>query len=413
MSMLFLLIVLSSFDNLNKDTDDITPNKFEGTDTERIQSAIDSAKGTTNKIVIPSRNSNGSNKWMLDSAILLPGNMTVILENCTIQLSDQCRDNMFRSNNVGIGIHDPTWNHDIGIIGIGEVVLKGANNPRATGDGGRRLVRSPEEAEDWRVSYGSDAGKEGVKQTGDWRNIMILMAYVNGFRLKNVKIENSHAWAVSHERVRNADISDIRFNNPREIKVNGKSVHTSNKDGINLRHGCKNFRIDNISGNTGDDFIAMSILGLHDENHSAGSLQSTMVTSKRWRGPEDNTEKITITNINCQYPTWRAVTFRANDSARIQNIYIEGLIYDGPHNPILIGGSNYGKPSLPGRINNIKVMNVMGNGDSLIHITEAIADCYFMNGMYYGHGENIITYNIDKEKTQNIITKNMVHVPSP
>ena len=60
--------------------------------------------------------------------------MTVILENCIIQLSDQCRDNMFRSNNVGTGITDPKWNYNISIIGTGDVVLKGADNPRATGD---------------------------------------------------------------------------------------------------------------------------------------------------------------------------------------------------------------------------------------------------------------------------------------
>jgi hypothetical protein len=400
---------MSSFGNQKEDIGHITPNQFDGTDTERIQSAVDSAKGTTNKIVIPSRNSNGTNKWMLDSAILLPDNMTVILENCTIQLSDQCRDNMFRSNNVGIGIQDPKWNHNIGIVGIGDVVLKGADNPRATGDGGRRLVRSPEEADDWRVSYGSDAGKEGVKQTGDWRNIMILMAYVDGFKLQNVKIENSHAWAVSHERVKNADISDIRFNNPRGIEVDGKYVHTSNKDGINLRHGCKNFCINNISGKTGDDFIALTILGLYSEIREGGNLESTMVTTKKWRGPEDAIEQISITNINCHSPT-RGVAIRAIDSARIQNVSINGLIWKGDHNAILMGGSNYGKPSLPGKINNIRAMNIMGNGNSLIHITERVADCYFMNGMYYGEGEDIITYEIDKDKTQHIISKNMMNL---
>ncbi|MCK5281143.1 MAG: hypothetical protein KAK04_21460, partial [Cyclobacteriaceae bacterium] len=176
--------------------ENITPNQFEGSDIQRIQSAIDAAKGTTNKVIIPSRNFNGTNLWLLDSAILLPANMTVLLDNCTLQLSDQCRDNMFRSDNVGIGITNPEWNENISIIGIGEVILKGANNPRSTGDGGRTLILNPDDAKgNWRVSYGSDAGKEGKKQKGDWRNIMILMAYVDGFKMKNINIENSHAWA--------------------------------------------------------------------------------------------------------------------------------------------------------------------------------------------------------------------------
>ena len=401
-SFLILSILISdscSVQNIKKNAGRIiTPNQFKGSDIQRIQSAVDAAKGTTNQVVIPSCNSNGTNIWLIDSAILIPGNMTIILENATVQLSDSCRDNMFRSDNVGIGITDPRWNHNISIIGIGNVTLKGASNPRATGDSGKALGKR---------SYGSDAGKSGRKQTGDWRNIMILMAYVDGFTLKNVNIENSHAWAVSFERTINADISGIRFYNPGEIDVNGKKVVTLNKDGIDLRHGCKNFRIDNIAGLTSDDFIALSILGLGSTNRESGNLNSTMVTSTKWRGPEDDTEQIFISNITCQAYT-RAVAIRANDSASIKNVYIDGIIWNGRYNAILAGGKGYGKPALPGNINNIHAMNIMGNGVSLIQIEEAIADCTFLNGIYTGGGDQIITYNIEKEKLNNVILKNLI-----
>ena len=389
----------------------INPNQFEGNDIQRIQFAIDAAKGSTRKVIIPSGNSNGTNLWLLDSAILLPSNISVILDNCTIQLSDQCRDNMFRSDNVGIGIANPVWNENISIIGIGNVILKGANNPRSTGDGARTLIINPDDAKgNWRVSYGSDAGKEERKQKGDWRNIMILMAYVDGFIMKNINIENSHAWAVSFERTINADISDININNPEEIIINGKKVKVSNKDGINLRHGCKNFRINNISGRTGDDFIALSSLDTGTDVHEAGSLNSTMVTSRKWRGTEDDTEQVIITNISCQ-TKYRGVAIRASDSAGIHNVYINGLIareWDGFTNSILIGGKGYGKLSLPGKINNIYVMNIIGNGRSLILIEAPIANCYFVNGIYNGTGNQIITYNIDETKTTNIVSQNLI-----
>jgi len=87
----------------------ITPNQFKGSDIQRIRAAVRAAEGTTHTVTIPARNANGSNLWLLDSAVLLPGNMTMILENCTLQLSDQCRDNMFRSANVGAGIRHPGW----------------------------------------------------------------------------------------------------------------------------------------------------------------------------------------------------------------------------------------------------------------------------------------------------------------
>ena len=393
--------------------ENITPNQFEGSDIQRIQSAIDAAKGTTNKVIIPSRNFNGTNLWLLDSAILLPANMTVLLDNCTLQLSDQCRDNMFRSDNVGIGITNPEWNENISIIGIGEVILKGANNPRSTGDGGRTLILNPDDAKgNWRVSYGSDAGKEGKKQKGDWRNIMILMAYVDGFKMKNINIENSHAWAVSFERTRNADISDIRINNPEEIEINGKKVKVSNKDGIDLRQGCKNFRIDNISGRSGDDFIALSSLNTGSDvyDNDNGNLNSTMVTTRKWRGPEDDTEQVVITNISCQ-TKYRGVAIRASDSASIHNAYINGLItrdWEGHHNSILIGGRGYGKPSQPGKINNIYAMNIIGDGRSLILIEAPIANCYFMDGIFKGDGNQIISYKIDKSETTNIISQNLI-----
>lgn len=393
----------------------INPNQFEGTDSQRIQRAIDEASGTTNKVFIPSNNSNGTNIWLLDSAILLPSNMTVILENCTLQLSDKSRDNMFRSNNVGTGITDPVWNKNISIIGTGDVYLKGANNPRSTGDSHRTLTLVPDEekkAGNWRVSYGSDAGKEGMKQKGDWRNIMILMAYVDGFKLQHVNIENAHAWATSFERTINAEISNIRFNCPETQLINGKGVFVANRDGIDLRHGCKNFRIDNVSGKTGDDLIALSTLGIYSENQEGGSINSIMISSRTFRGPEDDTEQIYITNIVSKSAT-RAVAIRANDVASINNVYINGLISEGGYNTMLVGGKGYGDDSQPGKINNIHAMNITGDAQSLIQIEEAIADCSFTNGIYKGDGDQIILYKkINPSETSNVVSNNLIKVQS-
>lgn len=314
---------------------------------------------------------------------------------------------MFRSDNVGEGITDPVWNKDISIIGIGDVFLRGANNPRATGDGARTLVLDNQKG---RVSYGSDAGKEGIKQKGDWRNIMILMGYVDGFKLKNVTIENAHAWAVSFERTVNAELSDIHFDCPEFQDVNGKEVFVANRDGVDLRHGCKNFRMNNLSGRTGDDFIALSILGLGADNQEGGTLNSTMVTSRKWRGPEDDTERIFVTNITCESST-RAIAIRANDVAGINHVYINGLMSEGGYNAMLVGGKGYGKDSQPGKINHIHVMNIIGEGlQSLIQIEEAIADCSFMNAIYIGRGDQLITYKIDPYKTTNVITQNLTKV---
>lgn len=242
---------------------------------------------------------------------------------------------------------------------------------------------------------------------------MILMAYVDGFKMRNINIENSHGWTVSFERTRNADISDIRINNPEEIEVKGKKVMVSNKDGINLRHGCKNFRIDNISGRTADDFIALSSLDTGTGANDNGNINSSMVTTRKWRGTEDDTEQVVITDISCQ-TKYRGVAIRASDSASIHNVYINGLItreWNGITNSILIGGKGYGKLSIPGKINHIYAMNFTGEGKSLILIEAPIADCYFTNGIYKGIGDQIVTYNIDKAETRNIIFQNLIKAP--
>lgn len=392
-----------------------SPNDFKGSDTERIQAAINAAKGTSGKVIIPAENANGTYLWEIDHAILLPSDMTVILDNCTLRLSDNSRDNLFRSDNVGKGVSQPTWNRNIRIIGMGEVKLQGALNPRSTGDSFRQLTLDTEQAKkagNWRTSYGSDAGKANRKQTGDWRNILILMAYVDGFTLTNVSIENTHSWAVSFERTLHAELTQIRIDNREELKINDRKVQVANKDGINLRQGCKFFRIDNISGYTGDDFIALSNLGSGPESPtSSGDSTSFMVTAPTWFGPEDDIEQVHISNIHCSN-RYRAVAIRATDEAGIHHIFINSLLFqavDGMYEAILLGGSGYGKPSLPGKINHIYAMNIKGNGKCLMRIESPVHHCGLINAIYEGEGDSPLLYTIDKAQVQYLELLNVVH----
>lgn len=387
----------------------ITPNQFEGSDSYRINKAIEAAKKTTNRIVIPNENANGTNIWMIDSAILLPSGMTVILDNAILKLSDRCRDNMFRSDNVGVGITNPQWNQDIRIIGVGEVFLQGANNPRATGDANGPLSTNPQA--NTSESYGSDAADKSLKQTSDWRSIMILMGYVDGFKLENVNIENAHSWAISFERSKNVFISDVSIISPEFMEVNGDLVKVDNRDGINLRQGCKNFHIENVRGVTGDDFIAMTSLDYPDY-YACGDVNSHQVTPMKWNGPEDDIENIYINDINC-LSQYRGVALRVSDEARIQNIYINGLYYKanpdrGRHNALLVGGNWLGKSAKPGHINNVHASNIIGEGDELILVESAIYNCSFKNSVFLGPGDAIVRYNkIDWESCENVLELNL------
>ena len=85
----------------------INVNDFNGiNDSEIINKAIEN-RGPDGIVIIPPRSwkfEPERDYWLLDSAILLPANTTVVLQNCAIKLSDACRDNFFRSANSGLGI---------------------------------------------------------------------------------------------------------------------------------------------------------------------------------------------------------------------------------------------------------------------------------------------------------------------
>ena len=240
------------------------PNDYQGTDSERIAAAVADAKDRGGVVRIPPRVPDevaDRNYWLLDSAILLPSHTTLILDSCALKLSDACRDNFIRSANCGAGIEKVAPCEDIHIIGDGDVKLIGADHPRATGDSGKKLGER---------TYGTDAGKEGESQTGDWRNIGILLANVDRFTIKNISMINAHAWSVSLEKCANGTVENLRFDSTETREIDGQSVKVLNVDGVDLRKGCHNIVVSGIRGRTGDDLVA-AIVRIHDADAVRGA----------------------------------------------------------------------------------------------------------------------------------------------
>ena len=102
----------------------VNANHFSGKcDSEILNRAIE-AREADGIVVIPPRAVDGERDyWLLDNAILLPENVTVILQNCKIKLSDACRDNFFRTANSGLGIEDPAPIQNVHIRGEGFCLL--------------------------------------------------------------------------------------------------------------------------------------------------------------------------------------------------------------------------------------------------------------------------------------------------
>jgi len=302
-----------------------TPNMYkEGSQIERIQQAIEEASSTTGKVVIPPYDDvTGTKVWLIDRAILLPSDMELVLNNCVIKLSDQCRDNFIRSANSGLGISEIKPLKNIKIRGVGNVLLEGADNPRSTGDHNKTLSTTPPVG-DFSLSYGSDAGKADENQKGGWRNHGIIFAYVDQFEISGFTLKDYHAHGIVLERALNGKVADITFNVRQAIEVDGKDRQVLNQDGLGIRFGCKNIIIDNCRGVSGDDFIN---IGLTDTGIAAGQENVNVVSGSVYRGTVDNIANIYLQNWQDFYSiSHRAIRIMPIGQLRINNVFVENMI---------------------------------------------------------------------------------------
>lgn len=372
-----------------------------GDDNETIKRAIENREPDGIVVIQPRRSEVEPERdyWLLDQAILLPENTTVILQNCTIKLSDKCRDNFFRSANCGIGIPYPERIRNIHIRGEGMCTLLGADHPRAVGDGGKILANPcPYRPEDIRAlgkwepaqwhdySYGTDAGKEGESQFGDWRGIGVLLANVEHFSIENLRIVDSHGWGISLEACAHGRVSRIEFSAYMYKMIDGMLSNMENQDGIDIRNGCHDIVISDISGCTGDDLIALTAVANHNFL-PGGSMRTTHVMHNDWSKRERDIYNIVIRNVVGYSNLCWTVRLLAAYSV-IHDVVIDGVINTGPDYcgaGILIGEPDgaYGK-NLPDSIRNITISNVISGGVKVIQLDGYLTDSVITNVIYKG-----------------------------
>ena len=361
------------------------------TDNETIERAMQN-RPTDGIVVIPPRVSDIEPErdwWLLDRAILIPENTTVVLQNCTVKLSDRCRDNFFRSANCGLGVEDTPKIRNIHIRGEGLCTLIGADHPRATGDGGKILAapcpytdeeicrlaawvpeerRSPEKLlfEDKHGhTYGTDAGKEGECPGGDWRNIGILFANAEYFSIENIRIVCQHCWAISLEACAFGRVEKIDFDATMSKEIDGMRHNIENQDGVDLRNGCHHIVISDITGRTGDDVIALTAIA-GSNPRPGGRTGTTHVMHSDWSRRERDIHDVVIRNVIAHSHFCWVVRLLACETS-IYNVVIDGVIdtspADGQSAGIVILGekdANYGR-NLPDSIRNITISNMVCN----------------------------------------------------
>lgn len=189
--------------------------------------------------------------WEVDRAIRLPSHFTLILENCHLLQADGCFDNIFINEHHGteLGRTRAGTDRNISILGRGKAVL----------DGGTYNGLSEK-----------TQGQNGLPPI--WKNNQILFTNVDGFKIEGLCCRNQRWWALNFIYCANGYIGNIDFRaNDTGIDENGCEYHglkrdkyaevlVKNADGVDLRQGCHDIVIENITGFTEDDSVALTAL---------------------------------------------------------------------------------------------------------------------------------------------------------
>ena len=203
-------------------------------DSETIQNTINAAHlDGIGKVVIPRRNPrNGKMLWMIGKTLLLPSDMTVVLDGCHLRLEDGVRENIFRNENAWTAEGNTLEGeqHDIRIIGLGNAVL----------DGGKPNGLCEQMHRD-----------DPINNPHMQVNLLVFLHNVRNFEVSGFRCVDSRWWATCFMFCRWGMIRNL------DMRMYGT---LENQDGVDLRIGCEYITVENITGITGDDTVALTAL---------------------------------------------------------------------------------------------------------------------------------------------------------
>lgn len=335
-----------------------------------IQQQIDAGKENgTNTAVI-------TGNYEIDCTILIPSDFHLVLDNCYLRMADNTFCNMFTNVSCRTEIGRTLQGTDRNIIieGRGRTVLDGGEY--------NGLSEKNHSRDGWpHISV----------------NNVILFTNVDGFEIKNLHIINQRWWAMNFIYCRNGKIRDIDFRSdytridengnrvPGLLNADYQSTYIKNADGIDLRQGCHDFIIENITGFCEDDSVALT-----------GLDQSTEKMYKV-EGLCKDIYNVIVRNVNTScYCT--NVRLLSQSGIKLYNVLVDGVMdssmgseyMDRGEGAVRIGDNHmYGdRHATADECYNITVKNVYSRGKVVLKLAGAMKDCSFENIRGFdGYGE--------------------------
>lgn len=360
----------------------VTPNEFEGeTQHDRIVNAInfiDRNGGGTLVLGEDTISTVKTRVWIAKSAILLPSNITIYLDASTLKLKNGVFDNIIRNRGIVVDPANPNSyalelneNSEIKIIGSGV---------------NKSFIEGPD------IPYTAPHpinGGSPVPWLGDWygwRTIGILFANCKNYELTGFTMRKTTCWAISQERgCDGMYIHDIGFD-----------TTVKNGDGINFRMGCSNGMVENITGNTSDDTVAMTALLNFITSYPSGNyIWPLQVSGDAPNALGDNIENITIKGVKTK-SLHNQVRVLLTNGAKINNISISSVEDSGVIgvNQVFVQTGAYGAPSALGDLTNVSVNGIISNfSQNPLVVSVPIKDSQFNFIRQRKAGGNVYTVN--------------------
>ena len=297
-----------------------------------------------------------SGSYEIDKPIRIPSDFTLILENCHLRLADGVFSNIFLNEHFGtdIGKTKSGTDRNIKIIGRGKAILDGGN---------------------YNGLSEKNHSRDGLPPI--WKNNLLLFTNVDGFKVSDISCRNQRWWALNFIYCVNGYIGNIDFcSNDTAIDENGNVYHglkrkkyadvlVKNADGIDLRQGCHDILIENITGFTEDDSVALTALN--------GKLEQTFAV----KGLSSDLCNVEIRNVRTAAFCTNVRLLNQGD-VKLHDILIDGVYDMGDESPhidngifaVRIGDTRlYGtRHATEDETYNITVKNVCGGGNYVLSL---------------------------------------------
>lgn len=315
------------------------------------------AQGVNNVVI--------TGNYEISDTIYIPSNITLVLEDCHLRMAKDTFCNMFRNEDLKNQTRDflsPDTN--IRIIGIGRAIL----------DGG-----------EYNGLNERNSLKDGMPYIGN--NWLVFFCNVENFEINNIEVRNQRHWAMTFYSSSYGKICNIHVvSDYSRIDEHGNIVYglrrdlypqtrIKNSDGIDIRLGCHDILIENITGFSEDDSVAVT------------ALFSQYQKEMNWYD-SDSIYNIVIKNI-------RTAAFCSNvrllnqGGTKLYNILIDGVMaqenskyMDGQYEPVVrIGDIRlYGdRHSTKEETYNISVNNIFSGKTSALRLAGEITNCKISN----------------------------------